>query len=82
MLEKLLFKHLTKKGIIGYFVGTILLFALLAFIMFGIYDYSMNEGKTPFFTGMIVINLAWAGVCLLLWKKPKLEENKNIPTND
>ncbi|MEP0213948.1 MAG: hypothetical protein ABJD66_12070 [Cellulophaga sp.] len=75
MLERLLLKHLTKKGKIGYFVGVVVLFALLAVYLFGIEDYSMDRGRNPFFIGMIIINLSWAGVSYALWKKPKEEES-------
>ncbi len=81
MLEKLLFKHLTKKGIIAYFVGTIILFALLAYYILGIAGYSLEEGRTMFFVGIIILNLLWAGACLLFWKKPK-EENDDLKIND
>ncbi|APU11770.1 MULTISPECIES: hypothetical protein [Cellulophaga] len=79
MLERLLLKHLTKKGKIGYFVGVVVLFALLAVYLFGIADYSMDRGRNPFFIGMIIINLSWAGISYALWKKPKEEEIENTP---
>ncbi|MDN3666077.1 hypothetical protein ACFFU1_04890 [Algibacter miyuki] len=71
MLDALILKHLTKKGVIAYFVGQILLFGVLAFYIFGVKGSSMNEGEMPFIVGMVIIALIWAGICLLLWKKPK-----------
>lgn len=77
MLERLLFRHLTKKGKIGYFVGVLVLFALWAYYVLGIAGYSMEDGRSMFLGGIIVLNILWAGVCLLLWKLPK-EENKEL----
>ena len=71
MLDALILRYLTKRGVIAYFAGQIIFFGLLAFYVFGIEDNSMDQGETPFFIGMVVIALVWAGVCLLLWKKPK-----------
>ena len=80
MLDALILRYLTKKGVIAYFAGQIILFGLLAFYIFGIKDNSMEQGETPFFIGMVIIALVWAGVCLLLWKKPK--ENKNLEATE
>ena len=77
MLERLLFRHLTKKGKIGYFLGVLVLFALWAYYVLGIAGYSMDEGRTMFMIGIIVLNIIWAGVCLLLWRLPKEEKNEN-----
>jgi len=77
MLDRLILKHLTKTGVIAYFVGQITLFAIWAFYLLGIKDYSMDEGRTPFYIGMIVILLGWSGVCLIFWKKPKEEHTQS-----
>jgi len=75
MLDALILKHLTKKGVIAYFAGQIILFGLLAYYIFGVGGYSLDEGEMSFFIGMVVIALLWAGICLLIWKKPKDIEN-------
>ncbi len=77
MLERLLFRHLTKKGKIGYFLGFLVLAGLWAYYVLGIAGRSMEEGRTMFLVGLIVLNLVWAGVCLLLWRIPK-EEKKQM----
>ncbi|WKB81226.1 hypothetical protein QYR09_15930 [Cellulophaga lytica] len=51
----------------------------MAVYLFGIADYSMDRGRNPFFIGMIIINLSWAGISYALWKKPKEEEIENTP---
>jgi hypothetical protein len=71
MLEALVLKYLTKKGVIAYFVGQVIFIAVLAYYIFGILDYSLDRGQDMFFIGMVVIVLLWMGVCLLLWRKPK-----------
>jgi len=76
MLEKLLFKHLTKKGVIGYFIGTIVLFSFWAYYVLGILGYSMDEGRSMFMGGALVLNLLWAIVCYFVWKKPSTEEEE------
>ncbi|MFL0134416.1 hypothetical protein, partial [Tenacibaculum maritimum] len=73
MLERLLFKHLTKKGITAYFIGTLTLFAILAYYLLAIIGYSLEEGRTPFFIGIVILNILWAGICLVFWKKPTKE---------
>ena len=74
MLDALILRYLTKKGKIAYFVGQIILIAIFAFYVFGISGASMNEGENLFFIGIITIVILWAGVCLLVWKKPKDED--------
>jgi len=82
MLERLLFRHLTKKGKIGYFVGVLVLFALWAYYVLGIAGHSMEDGRSMFLGGIIVINIVWAGVCLLLWRLPKEEKVKELSSNE
>jgi len=82
MLERLLFRHLTKKGKIGYFVGVLVLFALWAYYVLGIAGHSMEDGRSMFLGGIIVINIIWAGVCLLLWRLPKEEKVKELSSNE
>jgi len=82
MLERILLKHLTQKGKIAYFVGIIILFALFAYYLLGIAGYSLDEGRSTFFVGLIVINLLWAGVCLIFWKKPSEEKSDELKSND
>lgn len=74
MLEKILFKYLTKKGRVNYYIGVAILIALVAFYVFGIEGASLESGQTGFLIVALILNLVWAGVCYLLWKKPK-EEN-------
>ncbi|WP_435315357.1 hypothetical protein [Cellulophaga fucicola] len=75
MLERLLLKHLTKKGKIAYFVGLVASIALVAFIILGVADYSLDSGKDVFFVSIVAVNLIWAGVCYFVWRK-KEEENQ------
>ena len=82
MLERILFKHLTKKGIIGYFVGTVLLFILWGYYVLGILDYSMDSGRNMFMFGALGLNIVWAGVCYLLWKKPDSDEQEKNKTTE
>ncbi|MBW2961356.1 hypothetical protein [Mesonia aestuariivivens] len=77
MIENLLLKRLTKKGVICYFVGVVLGFALLAYYIFGLKNYSLDDGQEIFIIGMVIVNVFWAGVSYLCWKKPK-EENEII----
>lgn len=74
MLDALILRYLTKKGKIAYFVGQVLLIAIYAFYIFGISGGSLDTDENIFFIGMITIVLLWAGVCLLIWKKPKEEK--------
>lgn len=69
MLDKLFCKYLTKKGRIAYLVGQILLFILWAFVVLGVLDYTMEEGRDLFFWGMVAIVFIWGGLCLVLWKE-------------
>ncbi|WP_233899193.1 hypothetical protein [Tenacibaculum piscium] len=78
MLEVLLLKYLTKKGIIIYFIGQVIFIALFAYYIFGIQGYSIHSGENIFFIGMLIIILLWMGVCLLLWKKPKEESKEQL----
>ncbi|OEK09523.1 hypothetical protein A8C32_12505 [Flavivirga aquatica] len=78
MLDRLFLKHLTKKGVIAYFVGQVIFMAILAYYLFGIAGYSIDrgdEGRDILFIGLIIIVLLWGGICLLLWKKPKTDKN-------
>ncbi|WP_157821907.1 hypothetical protein [Tenacibaculum sp. Bg11-29] len=81
MLEALVLKYLTKKGVIAYFVGQVIFIAILAYYIFGILDYSLDRGRDMFFIGMVVIVLLWMGVCLLLWRKPKEKIDENSKNN-
>jgi hypothetical protein len=75
MLDALVLKRLTKTGVIAYFVGQVVLFAIWGFYVFGIKDSSLDEGEMAFIIGMVIIALIWAGVCLMVWKKPKETED-------
>ncbi|SHI79113.1 hypothetical protein SAMN04488096_104291 [Mesonia phycicola] len=77
MIERLLLKHLTKKGKIAYFVGVILLLVLLGYFMLEVQNYSLDDDRITIVLAMIVVNLLWAGVCFLCWKKPKEEVLKS-----
>lgn len=77
MLEALLLKYLTKKGVLIYFVGQVILIAILAYYIFGILGHSFDSGEDMFFIGILIIVLLWMGICLLLWRKPKEEINLN-----
>lgn len=69
MLERILLKHLTKKGKIAYFVGLVVSFALVAFYLFGIAGYTSKTGKELFFFSIVVVNIVWAGITYAIWKK-------------
>ncbi len=74
MLEKLLLKHLTKKGKIAYFIGLIISFGLVAYYVLGIAGYTLKTGRDIFFYGIIIVNILWAIICYVIWKK-KEEQN-------
>ena len=78
MLERLILRYLSKKGAIALFVGQIVFYAMLAFYILAIADYSLTEGKPIFFTGMIVIFLIWSAICLLFWRKPNEEIEEKV----
>lgn len=82
MLEALVLKYLTKKGIIIYFIGQVIFIAILAYYIFGLLGYSFDRGQDMFFIGMVIIVLLWMGVCLLLWRKPKEESDKDTAKSD
>ncbi|WP_439184147.1 hypothetical protein [Carboxylicivirga taeanensis] len=69
MLDRLFLKYLSKKGKIAYWVGQLLLDALWAFYLFAIAGLSMEEAESLLFIGIIVVLIAWGGVCILVWKK-------------
>jgi len=81
MLEALLLKYLTKKGIIIYFVGQVIFIATLAHYVFGILGYSLNKGQDIFFIGLLIIVLIWMGICLLFWRKPKDQNDIDSKNN-
>ncbi len=74
MLERLLLKHLTKKGKIAYFIGLIISFGLVAYYVLGITGYTLETGGDIFFYGIIIVNILWAIICYAIWKK-KEEQN-------
>ena len=58
MLETLILKCLSKKGAIELLVGQIAFYAMLAFYILVIADYSLTEGKPVFFgDGRYFLNL-------------------------
>ena len=76
MLERLLLKHLTKKGKIAYFIGLVLSFAIAAYCVLGIAGYTLETGRDIFFFTILTINILWAGICYLIWKKKKSRVSK------
>jgi len=79
MLDRLFLKHLSKKGKIAYWVGQILLAALWTFYIFGVADQSMdNGGETTLILGVLGIMVGWGFICLMVWKKPKENENETL----
>lgn len=74
MLERLLLKHLTKKGQIAYFIGLILSFAIVAYCVLGVLNYTLETGRNLFISGILIVNIVWAGICYLIWRK-KEEQN-------
>lgn len=74
MLERLLLKHLTKKGGIAYFIGLVASFALVAYYVLDIAGYTLKTGRDIFFYGILIVNILWAGICYAVWRK-KEEQN-------
>lgn len=82
MLDRLLLKYLTKKGKIAYYVGQVVLIGLWALYLFGMAGYTMEEGETQLWIGVIAIVIVWAGICYLIWKKPDDEEKVGTAGSD
>ena len=78
MLDRFILKYLTKRGKIAYYVGQVILLAIWAYYLFGVVGYSIDEAEVSLFGGLIVIVVFWAGVCFLLWKKPKEDGKQEI----
>ncbi len=74
MLDRLLLKYLTKKGKIAYFVGLIVLFLLTGYYILGIAGYSFDSGRDVFFYSILVVNIVWAAICYMIWRKKETEE--------
>jgi hypothetical protein len=79
MLDRLFLKYLTKKGKIAYWVGQIILDVLWALYVFKLAKYTLDDGgEAVLIIGMLVILVAWGGLCRILWKKPKESENETL----
>jgi len=79
MLDRLFLKHLSKKGKIAYWVGQIILDVLWALYVFKLAKYTFDDGgDTVLIIGMLVILVAWGGLCFVLWKKTDESENKTL----
>jgi len=82
MLDRLFLKYLSKKGKIAYWVGQIILDVLWALYVFKLAKYTFdNGGDMVLIIGMLVILVAWGGICLKLWKKSDESESTTLSNN-
>ncbi|PIE84189.1 MAG: hypothetical protein CSA07_03020 [Bacteroidia bacterium] len=81
MLDRILLRHLTKKGRIIYFVGLLVVFAVIIFVDMRSAELQGHIRADRFLVKLIVGNIVWGGICYYAWRRPK-EERENTPPRE